>query len=332
MIRKTNDAGLREGAFETLKRLIEQIREHTVRYSASLFLMINEFLATDPLIGDKSLIKKSTLDLSTKYSSSLTDILDIIGALNLHAFAYVKDYIYFLLPKVMQIVEKAKKTNPALAIKAIDLLITIQSNMLDDYLYLIIPEMISICSKSQVKLKERGFDLLKKVIRCKHFDEYIVQIVHSFIKILDESSDKNFVVKFILEMAQMSGRNLFSPFILLVLDAFKRNKINEEEYESELQLLSNNSTYNSNLKIMDENEEILYLQEEKLKTIEELTEESSKIVEDSSLRKEKTYNFPDLLREFEKNKNCKIPDDWIDWHKKTSYHLLKQNPSPMLYA
>lgn len=57
-----------------------------------------------------------------------------------------------------------------------------------------------------------------------------------------------------------------------------------------------------------------------------------KIAEESSLRKEKNYNFEDLLREFEKNKLCRINDDWIDWLKKTSYHLLKQNPSPLLYV
>ena len=159
-----------------------------------------------------------------------------------------------------------------------------------------------------------------------------MQIVHSFIKILDESNNKTLVVKFLLDIAHISGQNLFRPFILLVLNAFKRNKINEEEYESELQTLSNNSTYTSNSLMFDETDEKEYIQEERLKTIEQLTEESSKIVDDTSLRKEKNYNFPDLIKEFHMYMNCKIPEDWIEWLKKTSYHLLKQNPSPLLYA
>jgi FKBP12-rapamycin complex-associated protein len=38
-----------------------------------------------------------------------------------------------------------------------------------------------------------------------------------------------------------------------------------------------------------------------------------------------------LLREFDVSK-CHVPDDWYDWLKKTSHQLLKQNPSPILYA
>jgi FKBP12-rapamycin complex-associated protein len=331
VIRETSDDNIRKDAFEVLKTLIMQIREHTARYSASIFSLINEFLACDTLIGDKSAREKSTLHISTKHTSSLSDILEIIGVLNTHAYAYVKDYIYFLIPKVLQVVEKGKKKQIALAQQGMSLLITIQGGMLDDYLYLIIPEMISISSKSTNKLKDIAAQLLLKVIRCKHFEEYIVQIVHSFIKVLDETSDKSFYVGFLLEIGRLAGNNLFTPFVQLVLNAFQNNKINEEEYEAELQALSNNSTYKANYQMMDELEE-MYAQEEKLKTIEELTEEASVTVEDYSLRKQQSYNFVDLLSQFEKNKNCKIHDDWIDWLKKTSYHLLKQNPSPLLYA
>jgi len=76
----------------------------------------------------------------------------------------------------------------------------------------------------------------------------------------------------------------------------------------------------------------LYRQEQEIKTKDELIEESKNIVDKRAFRKEVHCNFEDLLREFEKHKGCKIHDDWIDWLKKTSYHLLKQNPSPLLYA
>jgi hypothetical protein len=39
---------------------------------------------------------------------------------------------------------------------------------------------------------------------------------------------------------------------------------------------------------------------ERLKTIEELNEESMAIMDEFSLRKDKSYNFEDLLKEFKK--------------------------------
>jgi FKBP12-rapamycin complex-associated protein len=82
----------------------------------------------------------------------------------------------------------------------------------------------------------------------------------------------------------------------------------------------------------EEEIEELYRQEEQMKSVEELIEESKKGIEEYSLRKDEFCNFDDLLREFDKHRHCKIYEDWIDWLKKTSYHLLKQNPSPLLYA
>ena len=60
-----------------------------------------------------------------------------------------------------------------------------------------------------------------------------------------------------------------------------------------------------------------------------LTKEASKI----SLEQHKRHIVETeiLLREFDVSK-CHVPDDWYDWLKKTSHQLLKQNPSPILYA
>ena len=220
-----------------MKILIAQIKEHVARYSTSLFSLINEFIASDLLINDKSSIQKSILDISALKSSSLNEIIDLIDALNTHAWSYVKEYIYFLIPKVMQIIEKTKKNKEKLALKSIGLLRSIQSSMLDDYLYLIIPEMIKIWSKNNPVMRKDAIELLLKVVRCKHFEEYIVQVVHSFIKILDETTDKIFYAKFLLELGRVS-RSLFSPFILLVFNSFKKYKINEEEYEIQLQSIA----------------------------------------------------------------------------------------------
>ena len=42
-------------------------------------------------------------------------------------------------------------------------------------------------------------------------------------------------------------------------------------------------------------------------------------------------NTEELLREFDTSKNL-IADDWKRWLAKTSHALLKQNPSPVLFA
>ena len=83
-------------------------------------------------------------------------------------------------------------------------------------------------------MKESAISLLKNVIRCRHFEEYIVQIVHSFVKILDETDDKLYIVEFMIHLGTTAGK-LFSPFLLLVLNSFTKNKIPEEDYETKLQ-------------------------------------------------------------------------------------------------
>lgn len=42
-------------------------------------------------------------------------------------------------------------------------------------------------------------------------------------------------------------------------------------------------------------------------------------------------NTNEMLDEFDTSK-CHIAVDWNEWLTKTSYQLLKQNPSPVLYA
>lgn len=62
----------------------------------------------------------------------------------------------------------------------------------------------------------------------------------------------------------------------------------------------------------------------------DLTKKSSALLELLNSR-ERHANFDMLLREFD-NSKCMINDDWHEWMKKTSYQLLKQSPSPILYA
>lgn len=54
------------------------------------------------------------------------------------------------------------------------------------------------------------------------------------------------------------------------------------------------------------------------------------MIEAQEIRK-KHISFEVLQREFDTSK-CSIEADWIEWLKKTSYQLLKQSPSPILYA
>eukprot|EP00349_Pseudokeronopsis_sp_Brazil_P007546 CAMPEP_0202966260 /NCGR_PEP_ID=MMETSP1396-20130829/10593_1 /ASSEMBLY_ACC=CAM_ASM_000872 /TAXON_ID= /ORGANISM="Pseudokeronopsis sp., Strain Brazil" /LENGTH=115 /DNA_ID=CAMNT_0049689903 /DNA_START=33 /DNA_END=380 /DNA_ORIENTATION=+ len=54
------------------------------------------------------------------------------------------------------------------------------------------------------------------------------------------------------------------------------------------------------------------------------------IIEVQESRK-KYISFEVLLREFETSK-CSMEAEWVEWLKKTSNQLLKQSPSPILYA
>ena len=122
LIRHTTDSSLRKDAFDVLKRLIIQIKEHIARYSTSLFSLINDFISND--------LSTPNTALDVEMQTSLGEILDVIGTLNTYAYSYVKEYVYFLIPKVLQIIEKFKKVHTYLAHKSIELLIIIQSSML----------------------------------------------------------------------------------------------------------------------------------------------------------------------------------------------------------
>jgi len=52
---------------------------------------------------------------------------------------------------------------------------------------------------------------------------------------------------------------------------------------------------------------------------------------DKAKSRQGVVNTNEMLDEFDTSK-CHIDIDWNEWLKKTSYQLLKQNPSPVLYA
>ena len=187
-------------------------------------------------LQDGSEVSASMSYSSIGYASTqklfLNEILDVILALNNYARAYVKDYIYFLIPKILQIIEKNKKHQPKISGKSIELLISIQCNMLDDYLYLIVPEMVAICNKGNILIRE-AIRLLEKVAFCRHFDEYIGQIVHTFIKTLEVRNDDN-IIEYLIYLGK-SAQASYAPFLLLVMNSFMNIKVNEEKYEKVFQ-------------------------------------------------------------------------------------------------
>ena len=63
---------------------------------------------------------------------------------------------------------------------------------------------------------------------------------------------------------------------------------------------------------------------------EKPTSKSDKLCQLLESRK-KHSNIKALLKEFDTTK-CSINEDWQEWLHKTSYMLLKESPSPILYA
>lgn len=115
IIRNTSDDALRKLTFKILQKLIFRVGYHIARYSISIFALINEFLDTEmgkiDKIGEGVMIQTSHYSQTNYLSmqkSCLNEVLEIILTLNSNAKAYVKDYIYFLIPKILQILEKNK--------------------------------------------------------------------------------------------------------------------------------------------------------------------------------------------------------------------------------
>ena len=68
-----------------------------------------------------------------------------------------------------------------------------------------------------------------------------------------------------------------------------------------------------------------------MKTIEELNKEGFKIPDEKEICK--NYDQEDLINvldEFQRYEEVKLHEDWIEWMNKTSYQLLKKNPSPLI--
>jgi len=116
--------------------------------------------------------------------------------------------------------------------------------MLDDYLYLIIPEMVAICNKGGT-LSEDSIELLKKVVFCQHFDEYIGQIVHTFVKTIEQRRDE-FIIEYLLYLGE-NAKASYAPFLLLVMTSFKKIKVPEEKYENIFQNIAYHRCMNYSL-------------------------------------------------------------------------------------
>jgi hypothetical protein len=53
--------------------------------------------------------------------------------------------------------------------------------------------------------------------------------------------DKQYIVQFLIDLGRNNSGHLFSPFFLLVLNAFKKNKIPEDDYETHMQDIASNN-------------------------------------------------------------------------------------------
>ena len=119
----------------------------------------------------------------------------------------------------------------------------------------------------------------------------------------------------------------FAPYISLIQKAIRRNKVQDRcaQFDLAIKTITKNDpieTFQQNLELNEVGDLFADNNEHFDNQIQ---------ARERDLRTSQRMNTEELLREFDTSKNL-IADDWTRWLIKTSYQLLKQNPSPVLFA
>ena len=178
-----------------------------------------------------------------------------------------------ILPKVLQIIESKKSSldffrNPTgtnqtgkqalhktqredweVCREALRMIQELKKVTKDDNLHLIIPLLLRVVCRGMSNhndpKEEIGFKIeivrtITSLVECPNFREYIATIVHNMITVTEVFAMKEAaelysnVVKLFCAMAKRLNID-FAPFIPLVLEQFKKNKKNSEEFNQEVE-------------------------------------------------------------------------------------------------
>jgi len=317
---KTGESAMTFSLFEFLSELVSNVGESIEEFCTMIFEVIYQFLdEKDPLIK----------------------VLELIETLSRCARNVFKNELSIILPKLLSIVHEhstkaREQVNKALA--------TLKEfgELLDEYLHLTLPVMISICSMREVdpisfEFKLGALSVIKSVIKCPHFKDYLALVVHPLIKLIEPATYSEYGVRILGVLTQMM-RTLNVEFAMY-LPAIQHVVL---KYRFANYDFSNSVSKFLHLNIVD----VLLDDQPVVVSSESSSQNGSQPANSGELSKspalpssaskhvktrEQKTDLGMLMKEFDASK-CSIKEDWIEWLKKTSIELLRQSPSPVLYA
>ena len=307
---KTSDLNLKETLFNHLSDLVRIVKETIHDFCPSIFEVIYEFI---------------------EFPKCQSQILELLEIISKEVRKYFRNELGTVLPKILRIITENEFKGKEICGKALNSLKEFGA-LLDEYLHIVIPAMLAIVCSNEVALdyqiKNEALGVVKRCVKCEHFYEHTSNVVQLLVRQLEVVNYHNCGVKIIslfwAMLQKMTTR--FAIYIPLIQKTMTKNRLSHPEFENVLNMY------------LQMNAVDLWLQEkEEVKkqnivtprsTISSKREEEKK----KTLRsREKKMDFNALKKEFDVS-NCTITDDWKEWLKKTSVELLRQSPSPILYA
>ena len=300
---KTRESSMTSALFEFLSEIVSNVGESIEEFCPMIFEVIYQFLDDrNPLIK----------------------VLELIEMLSRCARKVFKNELSIILPKLLMIVHNHATHEREQVHKALATLKEF-GELLDEYLHLALPVVVSICcarepESSDFEFKVAALSVIKSVIKCPHFKDYLAMVVHPLVKMIEPSTYSEYGVRVLGVLTQMmkSLSVEFSMYIPAMQHVVIKHRFSNNDFSSSVSRFLH-------LNIVD-----VLMDESEAGPHPEVKLPPSPVAKQVKTREQKT-DLGLLMKEFDAGK-CFIKEDWVEWLKKTSNELLKQSPSPVLYA
>ena len=200
-----------------------------------LFVIINTVKEQIGTFCDDMFDTMHEIFMEKEHQGHLLDLLKLIGH---HASSKLKEEMYLLVPKLLNIIETNKLSQTGnLTSQCLKTIAEVKPELLDDYLYLLIPSILGVCASGQtalgLELKICALGIFYTLVNCENFKEHMAQILHSLLGVMETTPALEYVraiVTVFKEMAVNAGVD-FAPYLPLIQKAMRRIKVADEEYD-----------------------------------------------------------------------------------------------------
>lgn len=302
---KAKDTTMTSALFDFLSEIVSNVGENIEEFCPAIFEVIYQFL------DDRSPPLK---------------VLELIETLSRCARNVFKNELSIILPKLLVIVHNYTAGAKDQVGRALATLREF-GELLDEYLHLTLPVMISICCAREaeyadLEFKNAALAVIKSVIGCPHFKDYLAMVVYPLVKMLELSTYGDYGVNILSILTQMmSTLNIeFAIYVPAIYHSVIKNGFVRSNFIGSSSKFLHRSIVDQMLE--DEHPASDAKQSSALSSVPAPKQVKT--------REQKT-DLSALIKEFDSGK-CFIKEDWVEWLKKTSIELLKQSPSPVLYA